>query len=151
GHVPNFFLAVGGVVAAPALMRGWIDLVNAGSGALLDPATGLPGLAQVEGFDRLSVLGVIGPVYLLFALALAFQRAKLLLYVLLLLIAAPVALASWAIPAEYAQRFVRWWGATFLAVTLVQVLQAGVLATGVALLSSSLVAGRYAGPVQGAF
>jgi hypothetical protein len=48
-----------------------------------------------------------------------------------------------------AQRFFRWWLATFLAVTFVQVLQAGCLGLGAALVASPLVSGNYEGPLQG--
>jgi hypothetical protein len=125
--LPTFLLATGGLVFAPTLTRWWIDLANAASAALLDPASGLPGLAEVQGFDRLSALGVLAIVYLTIALLLLLHRLKLVVLAALLLTVAPLAIAAGALPFALAQRFFRWWLATFLAVTFVQVLQAGCL------------------------
>jgi hypothetical protein len=111
-------------MAEPA--RWWLDLVNAASGALLDPSSGLPGLDQVRGFDRISALGVVAAVYVVFALVFLLHRLKLVVLTGLLLGVAPLAIAAGALPFGLAQRFFRWWLATFLAVTFVQVLQASV-------------------------
>jgi hypothetical protein len=147
--VPTFLLASGALLVAPQLCRWWIDLCNALSGALLDPATGLPGLADVRGWDHLSALGVVAVVYLVAAFLLLLHRLKLVVVVALLLAAAPLAIAAGALPFPDAQRFFRWWLSTFLAATFVQVLQAACLGLGAALLSAPLVRGGVDGPAQG--
>jgi hypothetical protein len=72
--VPTFLLATGGLLVAPQLCRWWIDFCNALSGALLDPRTGLPGLAQVQGWEQFSALGVVAVVYLVVCLLLLLHR-----------------------------------------------------------------------------
>ena len=111
GHLlntlPLYLLANAGLVAAPALTRWWIDLVNAASAALLDPSSGLPGLDQVRGFDHVSALGVVAVVYVLFALVFLLHRLKLVVLTALLLTVAPLAIAAGALPFPMAQRFFR--------------------------------------------
>jgi hypothetical protein len=148
GAVPTFLLASGGLLVAPQLCRWWIDLCSELSGALLDPATGLPGLADVQGWERLSALGVVAVVYLVAALLLLLHRLKLVVIVALLLAVAPLAVAAGALPLPPAQRFFSWWLTTFLGATFVQVLQAACLGLGAALLAAPAVWGRADGPAQ---
>jgi hypothetical protein len=148
-HIGTFLLATGGLLAAPQLTRWWIDLCNALSAALLGGDTGLPGLAAVQGWERLSALGVVAVIYLVVALLLLLNRLKLIVYCVLLLAVAPLGIAAGALPVPPAQRFFRWWLATFLGVTFVQVLQAACLGIGGWLISAPLVAGRVEGPGEG--
>ena len=147
--VPTFLLATGGLLVAPQLCRWWIDFCNALSGALLDPATGLPGLAEVRGWEQFSALGVVAVVYLIVCLLLLLHRLKLVVVCALLLAVAPLAVAAGALPVPQAQRFFSWWLSTFLGVTFVQVLQACCLGLGAALLSAPFAGGRADGPAEG--
>jgi hypothetical protein len=95
----------------------------------------------MEAVDRVSALGVIALLYLLFALWFLLLRLKLLGLCVVLLGVAPLAIAAGALPFPQAQRFFSWWLTTFLACTFVQVLQAVCLAVGGWMVAQPVVSG----------
>lgn len=139
--LPRIFLAAAGMLFSGPLVRWWIDFSNAASARLLDPRAGLPGLDQVQGMDHFAALGVVALVYLFCGLWLFLGRIVLVVLVCLLVVTAPLAIASGALPFAPAQRFFGWWLTTFLGATFVQVLQAVCLALGGALIGRSGVTG----------
>lgn len=139
--LPTFLLATAGLVAAPQLTRWLVDFANAISDALLSPGGGLPGLDRMGAVDRLSALGVVTIVYLLFALWFLLFRLKLLVIVAVLLVVMPLAIVAGALPFPQAQRFFSWWGSTLVASVFVQVLQAVCLGIGAAMITAPVVTG----------
>lgn len=129
-HAPHLLLAGAGIAAAPQLMSWWIDLMNATSGALLDPVTGLPGLNQLTAVGQLLDIGWVAVLYVAFAGWFLFARLKLLVLAALCVAVAPLAIGVGALPLAPAQHAFRWWLTTFLGVTAVQVLQATCLGIG---------------------
>ncbi len=138
---PRYLLAGAALVFAPALIKGWIDFSNAAAAALLDPSGGLPGLSMAQGFDKAAGMGAVSLVYLVCSFLFFLARIKLLVLVALLVVTAPLAIASGALPGGMAQRFFGWWLSTFIGATFVQVLQAICLGLGAALIAQPAQSG----------
>lgn len=147
--IPNIFVAVLGLQFASSLMRIWIDMSNAISGFVSNPATGLPGLANLQGVDYFSALGIVAILYVIAAFVLIMHRLKMLVLAAMLLIIYPLGIAAVAFPFEFTQRMHKWWLRTFLVVTFVQVPQAVTLGIGAALISAPTITGKFEGPRLG--
>lgn len=138
--MPLFLMAAGGLLYAAPLMRWWLTLVNAMSDSFF-AWDGLPGFATMDTADRLAATGVVGLVWIVFGLWFFVKRVMLIGLIVCLHIAAPFAIVAAAIPTDMTQRFFRWWLMTFLAATIVQVFQSGLLVIGGYLVSAPIVVG----------
>jgi len=147
--LPTWLLLSGAILLAPDLQRWWVDFSNSASAALLDPATGLPGLGAILDPELAAELGMVVVVYLGYGLWFFVRRIKVLVLAVLCIAIAPIAVAAGAFPIPHAQRFFHWWLATFLACTFVQVPQAVCLGIGAAMLAEAVAGNGYDTPMEG--
>jgi hypothetical protein len=138
---PVFVACTAALMFVRPFMGQWIHFANALSDSFFATGAGLPGFERMEAMDKLASTGIIGIIWLAFGLWFFVKRVLLIGLVIALYIAAPFALVAGAFPSEIGQRFFRWWLTTFVAATLVQVLQSGLLVVGGYMVAAPVVTG----------
>lgn len=131
--------------------RWGIDFANALANAVGDPRTGVLGLGGRPSFDRFAALDVVLIVYAVAFVWFVTTRAKVLVFVAILLALSPAALLAWVLPLPRCEALAGAWATLFAGLVLVQVGQAACLNLGAVLMASAFAGGDQgtAGPLEG--